>query len=172
MICVDPTDNKRKITGIVSYGPKMFFIFYQIDWLPWLRLWVLTSKSSWDNNHSWQKFKIVLVKKTGRKFYSFHSKNLSKHNFWEYIVEFPFIFWIQFFKVVVNPSNFWFQNVKVVVFPSNFWKTTIIWQFFRVILNFSQECYYLKNKVGVVDFTKARGLVKFQSPRALRALGL
>ena len=41
---------------------------------------------------------------------------------------------------------------------------------FRVILNFAQECYYLKNKVGVVDFTKARGVVKFQSPRALRAL--
>ena len=34
-------------------------------------------------------------------------------------------------------------------------------QFFRVILNFAQECYYLKNKVGVVDFTKAHGLVKF-----------
>ena len=40
------------------------------------------------------------------------------------------------------------------------------------ILNFSKECHYLQNKVGVVDFTKARGLVKFQSPRALRALGL
>ena len=26
---------------------------------------------------------------------------------------------------------------------------------------------YLKNKVGVVDFTKACGLVKFQSPRDL-----
>ena len=75
-------------------------------------------------------------------------------------------------KVVVFPSNFLFQNFKVVVFPSNFWKTTMIWQFFAVILNFSQECYYLKNKVGVVDFTKTRGLVKFQSPRALRALGL
>jgi hypothetical protein len=36
-----------------------------------------------------------------------------------------------------------------------------------VILNFAQECYYLENKVGVVDFTKARGLVKFQSLRAL-----
>ena len=88
------------------------------------------------------------------------------------VVVFPSNFWFQKFKVVVFPSNFWFQNFKVVVFPSNFWKTTIIWQFFRVILNFSQECYYLKNKVGVVDFTKARGLVKFQSPRALRALGL
>ena len=35
------------------------------------------------------------------------------------------------------------------------------------ILNFSKECHYLENKVGVVDFTKARGMVKFQSPRAL-----
>jgi len=34
-----------------------------------------------------------------------------------------------------------------------------------MILNFAQECYYVKNKVGVVDFTKARGggVVKFQS---------
>ena len=35
------------------------------------------------------------------------------------------------------------------------------------ILNFSKECHYLENKVGVVDFTKARGMVKFQSPQAL-----
>ena len=82
------------------------------------------------------------------------------------------LFCFQKFKVVIFPSNFWFQNFKVVIFPSNFWKTTMLGQFFKVILNFSQECYYLKNKVGVVDFTKARGLVKFQSPRALRALGL
>ena len=36
---------------------------------------------------------------------------------------------------------------------------------------FAQECYYVKNKVGVVDFTKARGggVVKFQS---LQGLGL
>ena len=26
-----------------------------------------------------------------------------------------------------------------------------------LILNFSKECHYLQNKVGVVDFTKARG---------------
>ena len=40
-----------------------------------------------------------------------------------------------------------------------------------MILNFAQECYYVKNKVGVVDFTKARGggVVKFQS---LQGLGL
>ena len=31
-----------------------------------------------------------------------------------------------------------------------------------MILNFAQECYYIvKNKVGVVDFTKARGGVDF-----------
>ena len=34
-------------------------------------------------------------------------------------------------------------------------------------MNLAQECYYLENKVGVVDFTKARGLAKFQSPQAL-----
>jgi hypothetical protein len=33
----------------------------------------------------------------------------------------------------------------------------MIQQLLKVILNFSQQCYYLKNKVGVVDFTKARG---------------
>jgi hypothetical protein len=70
-------------------------------------------------------------------------------------------------KVVVFPSTFWIQFFKVVVFPSNFLNITIIWQFFRVILNFAQERYYLENKVGVVHFTKARGMVKFQSPRAL-----
>ena len=52
-------------------------------------------------------------------------------------------------------------------FSRNFWNITIIWRFFRVILNFAQECYYLENKLGVVDFTKACGLVKFQSPQAL-----
>ena len=40
-----------------------------------------------------------------------------------------------------------------------------------MILDFAQECYYLKNKVGVVDFTKARRLVKFQNLWALQALG-
>ena len=39
-----------------------------------------------------------------------------------------------------------------------------MWQFFRMISNFAQECYYLKNKVGLVDFTKPCRLVKFQSP--------
>ena len=33
--------------------------------------------------HSWQKFKIMLVRKPVRKLYSFHAKKLSKHNFWE-----------------------------------------------------------------------------------------
>ena len=112
-----------------------------------------------------------ISEKTRRKIILLSCKKFVKTQFLG-VVEFPSIFLIQLFKVVVFPSNFWFQKFKVVVFPSNFWKTIIIWQFFRVILNFAQECYYLKNKVGVVDFTKARGLVKFQSPRALRALGL
>ena len=118
------------------------------------------------------------MRKPGRKFYYFTTKfqgsgfSFPPLNQNIKVVVFPSNFWFHEFEVVVFPSNFWFQNFKVVVFPSNFWKTTIIWQFFRVILIFSQECYYLKNKVGVVDFTKARGLVKFQSPRALRALGL
>ena len=73
----------------------------------------------------------------------------------------------QNFKVVVFPLNFWIQFFKVVVFPWNFWNATIIWQFFTVILNFAQEYYYLKNKVGVVNFTKAPGLVKFQNPSSL-----
>ena len=33
--------------------------------------------------HSWAKFKIILVRKAEGKLYSFHAKNLSKHNFWE-----------------------------------------------------------------------------------------
>ena len=32
-----------------------------------------------------------------------------------------------------------------------------------MILNFAQECYYLENKVGVVDFTKAREIGRFQN---------
>ncbi len=70
-------------------------------------------------------------------------------------------------EVVVFPSKL---NLEVVVFPLNFWNTTLIWQFFCIkvsILNFSKECHYLQKKVGVVNFTKARRLVKFQSPRAL-----
>ena len=31
-----------------------------------------------------------------------------------------------------------------------------------MILNFAQACYYLKNKEGAVNFTKAREVVKFQ----------
>ena len=63
-----------------------------------------------------------------------------------------------------------------MVFPSNFQGSGFSFKFlkyypnlmiFRVILNFSPECYYLENKVEVVDFTKACGLVKFQSPWVL-----
>ena len=85
--------------------------------------------------HSWSKFKIVLVRKPGRKFYYFMAKcQGSGFSFLSLnqnikVVVFPSHFWFQKFKVVVFPSHFWFQNFKVVVFPSNFWKTTIIWQF-------------------------------------------
>ena len=113
------------------------------------------------------------MRKPGRKFYYFMAKfqgsgfSFQSLNQNIKVVVFPSNFWFQKLKVVVFPSNFLIQFFNVVVFPSNFWNVTIIWRFFRVILNFAQECYYLENKVGVVDFTKARGLVKFQSPRVL-----
>ena len=93
--------------------------------------------------HSWEKF--LFVRKLGRKFYYFMAKFQGSG--------FSFQSLNQNIKVVVLPSNFWFQKFKVLVLPSNFWNTTIIWQFFRVIFNFALECYYLKNKLWVVDFT-------------------
>ena len=119
------------------------------------------------------KIQNLLVRKPERKFYYFMAKfqgsgfSFQSLNQNIKVVVFPSIVWFQKFKVVVFPSNFWIQFFKVVVFPSNFWNITIIWRFFRVILNLAQECYYLENKVGVVDFTKARGLAKFQSPQSL-----
>ena len=95
------------------------------------------------------------------------------------VVEFPSIFFYfknsvktQFLGVVEFPSIFLISKIQGSGFSFQFLKNYHNLQFFRVILNFAQECYYLKNKEGVVDFTKARGVVKFQSPRALRALGL
>ena len=80
------------------------------------------------------------------------------------------------FNSIFQGSGFSFQflisKIQGSGFSFQFLKNYHNLQFIRVILNFAQECYYLKNKVGVVDFTKARGVVKFQSPRALRALGL
>ena len=55
-------------------------------------------------------------------------------------------FSFQFLISKIQGSGFSFQFLK------NYHNLTI----FRVILNFAQECYYLKNKVGVVDFTKTR----------------
>ena len=69
------------------------------------------------------------------------------------------------FQVEFGGSGFSFQFVKS-------YHNLTIFCIKVSILNFSKECHYLENKVGVVDFTKARGMVKFQSPRALRALGL
>ena len=135
--------------------------------------------------HSWAKFKIVLVRKPGRKFYYFMAKfqgsgfSFQSLNQNIKVVVFPSNFWFQKFKVVVFPSNFWIPFFKVVVFPSNFWNITIIWWFSRVILNFAQECHYLEKKVGIVDFTNTQGNVlkpkgppgpssfeNFTSPRA------
>ena len=85
--------------------------------------------------HSWEKFKIILIENPERKLY--------------------------YFMVSIC-----ILNLEVVVFSLNFCNTAIIWQFFCIkvsILNFSKECHYLQNKVGVVNFTKAHGLVKFQS---------
>ena len=64
------------------------------------------------------------------------------------------------FQVEFGGSGFSFQFVKS-------YHNLTIFCIKVSILNFSKECHYLENKVGVVDFTKARGMVKFQSPRAL-----
>jgi hypothetical protein len=40
-------------------------------------------------------------------------------------------------------------------------------KFGRYRVYFAQECYYLAKKLEIVDFIKARRLVKFQSPHAL-----
>ena len=99
--------------------------------LSWFLCLFVISKIALVFLHSWAKFKIVLVRKPGRKFYYFMEKFQGSG--------FSFQSLNQNIKVVVFPSNFWIQFFKVVVFPSNFWNATIIWQILRVILNFSQE---------------------------------
>ena len=116
---------------------------FSLFFMNWFNVWVQITFLS--------KIQNRISEKTRRKIILLSCKKFVKTQFLGVVV-FPSIFWFQNIKVVVFPSNFLFQNLKVVVFPSNFWKTTMIWQFFTVILNFSQECYYLKNKVGVVDF--------------------
>ena len=111
----------------------------------------------------------VVVHSSNQKFLKKIQNRISEKNGKKIVLVLHGI-WVQNFKVGFFPSNFWIEKIKVVVFPSIFWKITIIWQFFRVILNFTQEYYYLENKVGVVNFTKASGLVKFQSPQALGRL--
>ena len=61
-------------------------------------------------------------------------------------------------KVAGFPLNFLIQFYKEVVFPLNVGNDLTN---FKRDFNFSQECYYLENKVGVVDFAKGQGLVKF-----------
>ena len=71
-------------------------------------------------------------------------------------------------KKIVLLQGIWIQNFKVHSGFSfkflNYYRNLII---FRVILNFAQECYYFEYKVGLVDFTKARRLAKFQSQQVL-----
>ena len=69
--------------------------------------------------HFWAKFKIVLVRKPGRKFYYFMAKFQ--------VSGFSFQSLNQDIKVVAFPSIFLFQKFKVAVFPSNF-----LIQFFKV----------------------------------------
>ena len=128
-------------------------------------------------SHSWAKFKIVLVRKPGRKLYYFMAKFQGSGflPIFESIYQGSGFFYSNFSiskiqSSMVFPSNFRIQFFKVVVFPSNFWNTTTIWRFFRVNLNFAQERYYLNNKVGVVDFANAQGLVMFFCQRAQRLL--
>ena len=101
------------------------------------------------------------------------------------------IFWGKFSKIarkVQLPDRNLIRNVSLasieISFPnvllvaSQCWKFLsnllkyLIWQILKVILNFSLECYYLENNVGVVDFTKACGLVNFKTREPFRALGL
>ena len=52
---------------------------------------------------------------------------------------------------------------------TNFWTN----QSFYLMQSISMAMiHYLKNKVGVVDFANARGVVMFESPRARGARGL
>ena len=86
--------------------------------------------NNWNhNNHSWQKFKIVLVRKPGRKLYSFHAKKLSKHNFWQSSSRISF----HFLNSIFQGSRFSFQFLITI-----FQGSRISFRF----LNFCQECYY------------------------------
>ena len=66
----------------------------------------------------------------------------------------------QFLGVVEFPSIFLISKIQGSGFSFQFLKNYHNLQFFRVILNFAQECYYLKNKVGVVDFANAQITLK------------
>ena len=81
----------------------------------------------------------------------------------------------QFRKKLVDFKNWLFLSLPILNF---FWM-----EIKRPIRFFTKKSlkhdrtlqtmiHYLKNKVGVVDFANAQGLVMFQSPRALRDIGL
>ena len=118
-----------------------------------------------------------ISEKTGRKIVLLSYKNSVKTQFLGVVV-FPSIFWVQKFcqNTIFGSSGFSFHFLSSKFQGSGFsfqfliskfqgsgfsFQLLKIWQFFRVILNFAQECYYLKNKVGVVDFTKAHKTIHF-----------
>ena len=75
------------------------------------------------------------------------------------------VFFFKFLISKIQGSGFSFEFLNLIFqasgFSFKFLKYYHNLTIFRVILNFAQECFYLENKVGVVDFTKACGLVKF-----------
>ena len=80
--------------------------------------------------------------------------------FWQNQANFLFDYKVRTMIIVIGKNNFAPTELDVSISAHNL---TIL----TVILNFPQERYYLANKLEIVDFIKARGLVKFQSPQAL-----
>ena len=112
-------DQVSNAVGLRNYFNVFIFLFFKILFGSNSKLVLNLSLSILNdvshhlksyNYHSWAKFKVVLVRKPKDKLYSFHSKNLSKHNFWEYVVEFPSNFWI-FVRNVTTVKN-WIQKIE------------------------------------------------------------
>ena len=89
-------EESRKVILILCFDrlTKWIYLLWQEKFSKFIWILVFTKKRQLGQRqnlksylklkiHSWAKFKIVLVGKPKRKFYSFYAKNLSKHNFWE-----------------------------------------------------------------------------------------
>ena len=94
------------------------------------------------SGHSWQKFKIVLVRKTGIFFTPFIQKFCQNTIFGSSRISFHFL------NSIFQGSRFSFQFLNSI-----FQGSRISFRF----LNFCQECYYFQKLVGVVVFPKVRG---------------